>query len=165
MSTTTRVAIVTGASQGIGEALVAGYRKLGYAVVANSRTIAESGDPMVLTVAGDVARPGVGQRLVDAAVAEFGRVDTDLVGAVRVHPDQFHVVAAEDGVQRSAADVAGGPLYHLQRTVGCGHAHSSAKTATSGRSAPPRGYRPSFPPSAMRADLVCIQRSIALEFG
>ena len=76
MSTTTRVAIVTGASQGIGEALVAGYRKLGYAVVANSRTIAESDDPMVLTVAGDVAQPGVGQRLVDAAVEHFGRVDT-----------------------------------------------------------------------------------------
>ena len=76
MSTTTRVAIVTGASQGIGEALVAGYRKLGYAVVANSRTISESDDPMVLTVAGDVAQPGVGQQLVDAAVEHFGRVDT-----------------------------------------------------------------------------------------
>ncbi|MUL76566.1 SDR family NAD(P)-dependent oxidoreductase [Mycolicibacterium sp. CBMA 226] len=76
MSTTTRVAIVTGASQGIGEALVAGYRKLGYAVVANSRTISESGDPMVLAVAGDIGRPGVGQQLVDAAVARFGRVDT-----------------------------------------------------------------------------------------
>jgi NAD(P)-dependent dehydrogenase (short-subunit alcohol dehydrogenase family) len=76
MSTTTRVAIVTGASQGIGEALVAGYRKLGYAVVANSRTISESDDPMVLTIAGDIGRPGVGQQLVDAAVARFGRVDT-----------------------------------------------------------------------------------------
>ncbi|BCI79564.1 3-oxoacyl-ACP reductase [Mycolicibacterium sp. TY66] len=76
MSTTTRVAIVTGASQGIGEALVAGYRKLGYAVVANSRTIAESDDPLVLTVAGDIGRPGVGQQLVDAAVEHFGRVDT-----------------------------------------------------------------------------------------
>jgi len=76
MSTTTRVAIVTGASQGIGEALVAGYRKLGYAVVANSRTISEGDDPMVLAVAGDIAQAGVGQQLVDAAVERFGRVDT-----------------------------------------------------------------------------------------
>jgi len=76
MSTTTRVAIVTGASQGIGEALVAGYRKLGYAVVANSRSISESDDPMVVAVAGDIAESGVGQRLVDAAVEHFGRVDT-----------------------------------------------------------------------------------------
>jgi NAD(P)-dependent dehydrogenase (short-subunit alcohol dehydrogenase family) len=76
MTTTTPVAVITGASQGIGEALVAGYRKLGYAVVANSRTIGESDDPMVLTVPGDIAQPGVGQRIVDAALERFGRVDT-----------------------------------------------------------------------------------------
>ncbi|OBB27810.1 3-oxoacyl-ACP reductase [Mycolicibacterium peregrinum] len=76
MSTTPHVAVITGASQGIGEALVAGYRKLGYAVVANSRTIGESDDPMVLAVAGDIGQPGVGQRVIDAAVQRFGRVDT-----------------------------------------------------------------------------------------
>jgi NAD(P)-dependent dehydrogenase (short-subunit alcohol dehydrogenase family) len=71
-----RVAIITGASQGIGEALVTGYRKFGYAVVANSRNIAESDDPMVLTVPGDIGQPGIGQRIVDAAMEHFGRVDT-----------------------------------------------------------------------------------------
>lgn len=76
MVSSTRVAVITGASQGIGEALVAGYRKLGYAVVANSRSIAESDDPMVLTVPGDIGRPGVGQQVIDAAVERFGRVDT-----------------------------------------------------------------------------------------
>ncbi len=76
MTNTQRVAIVTGASQGIGEGLVAAYRKLGYAVVATSRTITASDDPMVLAVAGDIAQPGVGQRIVDQAVAHFGRVDT-----------------------------------------------------------------------------------------
>jgi NAD(P)-dependent dehydrogenase (short-subunit alcohol dehydrogenase family) len=70
------VAIITGASQGIGAALVPAYRKLGYAVVANSRTIGDSDDPMVLTVAGDIAEPGVGKRIVDAAIERFGRVDT-----------------------------------------------------------------------------------------
>src|SRR6185295_13094030 len=76
MSISQRVAMITGASQGIGEGLVTAYRKLGWAVVANSRTIAESDDPMVLTVAGDIAQPGVGQRIVDAALERFGRVDT-----------------------------------------------------------------------------------------
>jgi len=76
MTNSQRVAIITGASQGIGEGLVSAYRKLDYAVVANSRTIAESDDPMVLTVPGDIAQPGVGQRIVDAAVERFGRVDT-----------------------------------------------------------------------------------------
>lgn len=76
MTTTPRVAVITGASQGIGAALVAGYRKLGYAVVANSRNIGDSDDPMVLAVPGDVGIPGTGQRIVDAAVERFGRVDT-----------------------------------------------------------------------------------------
>lgn len=76
MTTTPRVALITGASQGIGEGLVAGYRKLGYAVVATSRTIGDHHDPDVLTIAGDIARPGVGARVVDAAVERFGRIDT-----------------------------------------------------------------------------------------
>jgi NAD(P)-dependent dehydrogenase (short-subunit alcohol dehydrogenase family) len=76
MNSLQRVAIITGASQGIGESLVTAYRKLGYAVVANSRTIVDSDDPMVVTVAGDIGAPGLGQRIVDAAVESFGRVDT-----------------------------------------------------------------------------------------
>jgi NAD(P)-dependent dehydrogenase (short-subunit alcohol dehydrogenase family) len=71
-----RVVVITGASQGIGAGLVVGYRRLGYAVVANSRTITASDDPMVLTVPGDIAQPGVGQRVVDAALERFKRIDT-----------------------------------------------------------------------------------------
>jgi NAD(P)-dependent dehydrogenase (short-subunit alcohol dehydrogenase family) len=76
MTNSQRVAIITGASQGIGEGLVTAYRKLGYAVVANSRSIGRSDDPMVLTVPGDIGRPGVGQGVVAAAMDRFGRVDT-----------------------------------------------------------------------------------------
>jgi NAD(P)-dependent dehydrogenase (short-subunit alcohol dehydrogenase family) len=41
---TSPVAIVTGASQGIGAALVAGYRRAGYAVVGVARSLRVSGD-------------------------------------------------------------------------------------------------------------------------
>ena len=73
-----KVAIITGASRGIGAGAgaVQAYRKLGYAVVANSRHITSSGDPGVLTVPGDIADPEAGARLVDRAVEHFGRVDT-----------------------------------------------------------------------------------------
>ena len=76
MSSEQKVAIVTGASQGIGAGVVQAYRKLGYAVLANSRHITSSTDPGVLTVPGDVADPETGARLVDRAVEHFGRVDT-----------------------------------------------------------------------------------------
>lgn len=73
---TQKVAVITGASQGIGAALVTAYRKLGYAVVANSRSIAPSDDPMILTVAGDIADPAVGARVIEQGLAAFGRIDT-----------------------------------------------------------------------------------------
>jgi NAD(P)-dependent dehydrogenase (short-subunit alcohol dehydrogenase family) len=73
---TQKVAVITGASQGIGAALVVAYRKLGYAVVENSRSITASEDSAILTVAGDIADPAVGARVIEQALATFGRVDT-----------------------------------------------------------------------------------------
>jgi NAD(P)-dependent dehydrogenase (short-subunit alcohol dehydrogenase family) len=71
-----KVAVITGASQGIGAGLVTAYRKLGYAVVATSRTIAASQDPDVLTVQGDIADPATAERVISAGVERFGRIDT-----------------------------------------------------------------------------------------
>jgi NAD(P)-dependent dehydrogenase (short-subunit alcohol dehydrogenase family) len=71
-----KVAVITGASQGIGAALVQAYRKHGWAVVANSRSIPTSDDPGVVTVAGDIADPAIARQVIDTAVREFGRVDT-----------------------------------------------------------------------------------------
>ncbi len=71
-----RVAIITGGSQGIGAGLVAGYRRRGWAVVANSRTIESADDPAVLTVDGDVSEPDTTDRIVSGALGRFGRIDT-----------------------------------------------------------------------------------------
>ncbi len=74
--TSRKVAIITGASQGIGAGLVAGYRRHDWAVVASGRTIKPSGEPDLLTVAGDIADPATGGRIVDTALECFGRLDT-----------------------------------------------------------------------------------------
>ena len=71
-----KVVVITGASQGFGEALVKAYRDRNYRVVANSRSIKPSSDPDVLTVAGDVADPRTAGRIVQEALARFGRIDT-----------------------------------------------------------------------------------------
>lgn len=71
-----KVAVITGASQGIGAGLVAAYRKLGYGVVATSRSIAPSSDPDVLTVRGDISDPATAERVIAAGIERFGRIDT-----------------------------------------------------------------------------------------
>ena len=65
---TDRVAIITGASRGIGAGLVEAYCKIGYQVIANSRTIGDSSRPEIVTVAGDIADPATAERLVDVAI-------------------------------------------------------------------------------------------------
>jgi len=75
MDSTQKVAIITGASRGIGAGLVGAYRKLGYAVVATSRSV-DSTDPEVLAVPGDLSQPGTGAYVVEYALRQFGRIDT-----------------------------------------------------------------------------------------
>src|SRR6266481_5105591 len=76
MNAQQKVAVITGASQGIGAGLVAGFLDRGYRVVANSRSIKPDAAADVLTVAGDITDPAVAERVIAEAVAKFGRVDT-----------------------------------------------------------------------------------------
>ena len=61
MSKNQKVAIVTGASQGIGAGIVKGYREAGFAVIANSRYIKQTSDADVIAVAGDIGDPAVAE--------------------------------------------------------------------------------------------------------
>lgn len=76
MSNERKVAIITGASQGIGAGLVKAYRDRNYRVVATARSIKQGGDPDVIAVAGDIGDPATAERVVKEAVLRFGRVDT-----------------------------------------------------------------------------------------
>jgi NAD(P)-dependent dehydrogenase (short-subunit alcohol dehydrogenase family) len=83
MDNKTKVAIVTGASSGIGLALARAFLDRGYAVIGNARTLsrlkkaAEAlGSPeRFVPVEGDIGRPEVGRRLVEVALERFGHVD------------------------------------------------------------------------------------------
>lgn len=76
MSTINKVAVVTGASQGIGAGIVKAYRGLGYAVIANSRNIQQGDDEYVIAVDGSISDRDVAQRIVKTAIGRFGRIDT-----------------------------------------------------------------------------------------
>ena len=76
MAANQKVVVVTGASQGIGAALVKAYRALGHQVVANARNIQPSADEGVLAVAGDIGERAVAERVIAQGVARFGRIDS-----------------------------------------------------------------------------------------
>lgn len=76
MAAERKVVVVTGASQGIGAALVQAYREWDYRVVATSRSIAASEDPDILAVPGDIADARTTERVIMEGVEHFGRIDT-----------------------------------------------------------------------------------------
>jgi len=91
-----RVAIITGGSQGIGAGLVTGYRRRGWAVVASARTIKPADEPDLLTVAGDITEPATADRIVEAALGRFGRIDTLVNNAGVFISKPFTQYTAED---------------------------------------------------------------------
>ncbi len=76
MSTVEKVAVITGASRGIGAALVKAYRDRSYRVVATARSILPSTDDGVVTVPGDVGDQNTAKRVIAEAVGRLGRIDT-----------------------------------------------------------------------------------------
>ncbi len=76
MSGESKVAVITGASQGIGAALVRAYRDRDYGVVATARSIGPSNDDRILVVPGDITDRHTAERLISAALDRFGRIDT-----------------------------------------------------------------------------------------
>jgi len=76
MSGSRKVAIVTGASQGIGAGLSAALRRAGYAVVGTSRSIRAGDDPDFVTLQGDIADVDTARRVIGLALDRFGRIDS-----------------------------------------------------------------------------------------
>jgi NAD(P)-dependent dehydrogenase (short-subunit alcohol dehydrogenase family) len=76
MTAERKVAVITGASRGIGAALVKAYRDCDYRVVATARSIRPANDDDVLAVPGDIADRKTAERAVSEGLARFGRIDT-----------------------------------------------------------------------------------------
>ncbi|MBB5050212.1 NAD(P)-dependent dehydrogenase (short-subunit alcohol dehydrogenase family) [Afipia massiliensis] len=111
MSNQQKVAIVTGASQGIGASLVKAYRDRNYRVVATSRSIKQGSDPDILAVAGDIGEPETADRIVKEALSRFGRIDTLVNNAGIFIAKPFAEYTVEDFTSKIATNVAG--FFHI----------------------------------------------------
>jgi len=107
MTDSRKVAVVTGASQGIGAGLVEAFLEKGDRVVATSRSIKPSNNPDLITVAGDIGDPATGKRVIEEALANFGRVDTLVNNAGIFIPNAFTEYTAEQYAQILSTNLNG----------------------------------------------------------
>jgi NAD(P)-dependent dehydrogenase (short-subunit alcohol dehydrogenase family) len=115
MSNQQKVAIITGASQGIGAGVVKELRERGYRVVATSRSIKPSDDPGVVTVAGDIGLAETARRVVDEALTRFGRVDLLLNNAGIFTAKPFTQFTQDDFEANISTNVAG--FFHITQAA------------------------------------------------
>ena len=162
-----RVAIVTGASQGIGAGLVEGFRRAGYAVVGSSRSIGPSDAPDFMTVRGDITEVETAQMIVEQAVNRFGRVDSLINNAGMFISKPFTDYTFEDYLAITDVNLTG--FFHITQAVirqiltqgSGGHVvnistslvdHAESKT-------------PSALVSLTKGGLAAVTRSLAIEYA
>lgn len=125
-----RVAIVTGASSGIGRDLVTTLLDRGYRVVANARTIIErqifNASERLALVEGDVANPATAKAIFDAAMAMGGRIDLLVNNAGVFIPNAFEDFTAAEFEAMVGTNLAGffyttQPVVRQMKAQGSGH--------------------------------------------
>jgi len=166
MHSETKVAVVTGASQGIGKAIAMSYLDKGYRVVATARSIAAWDNPNLLAVAGDIGDPETGPRVIAVAMEHFGRVDTLVNNAGIFVARPFTEYSTEDYARVIATNVTGF-FYTTQAAVAAmaerGGGHVVSITTTLADHA--LSAVPSVLASLSKGGIASATRSLATEFA
>jgi NAD(P)-dependent dehydrogenase (short-subunit alcohol dehydrogenase family) len=161
-----KVAIITGASGGIGAGLVAGFRRCGYAVIGTSLSIPPSSEPDYVTVKGDITEAETGRRVVEQALARFGRVDS-LINSAGVYIGKpFTDYTAADYAQVIAVNLTG--FFHITQhairqmvSQGSGHIVNISTSLVDHADS----SRPAALAALTKGGLVAAARSLAIEYA
>jgi NAD(P)-dependent dehydrogenase (short-subunit alcohol dehydrogenase family) len=161
-----RVAIVTGASHGIGAGVVAAFRDAGYAVVATALSIPHADEPDLLTVEGDITQAETAQRVVEQALERFGRIDSLINDAGVYIGKPFTDYTIED--YTSVTDVNLRGFFHVTQRVirqmvtqGRGHIVNISTSLVDHADS----TRPSALASLTKGGLAAVARSLAIEYA
>jgi NAD(P)-dependent dehydrogenase (short-subunit alcohol dehydrogenase family) len=161
-----KVIVITGASKGIGAALVQGFQADGHRIVANSRNLQPANDSHILGVAGDIADPAVADRLVAATLERWGRIDTLINNAGIFIGKPFTDYTAEDFANVMSTNVAG--FFHITQRVarqmltqGSGH----IVNVTTSLVDQPIGSVPTGLAALSKGGLAAITKSLATEYA
>jgi NAD(P)-dependent dehydrogenase (short-subunit alcohol dehydrogenase family) len=168
-----RVAIVTGASRGLGRAAVARLRERGASVAVNvrDRSRAESviasfgGGEHLLAVPGDISADGVPEEIVQQTMTHFGRVDVLVNNAAHARSTRFPDLSAAEW--REAVEVnLTAPFLFIQAVLPAMKAQHYGRvvniSSTAGRTVSTLGGAHY---TASKAGLLGLTRAAAKELG
>jgi NAD(P)-dependent dehydrogenase (short-subunit alcohol dehydrogenase family) len=161
-----KVAIVTGASRGIGAGVTSAFREAGYSVVASAGSIPPSDDPDLLTVSGDLTDPGTAEQIVTQALARFGRIDSLINNAGIYIGKPFTDYTLEDYAAITGINLTG--FFHITQRVipsmveqGSGHIVNVSTTLAENADS----SRPAALAALTKGGLVAAARSLAIEYA
>ncbi|MER8634252.1 SDR family oxidoreductase [Mesorhizobium opportunistum] len=161
-----KVAVITGASRGIGAAIANAYRARDYRVIATARSIESSDDKDILIVSGDIADPKTAERIVAAGVDRFGRIDTLVNNAGIFISKPFSLYTEEDFNEILAVNVRG--FFHITQLAalemektGSGH----IVQVTTSLVAHPNKAVPAVLVALTKGGLNAATRSLAIEYA
>ncbi|MBB5415425.1 SDR family NAD(P)-dependent oxidoreductase [Paraburkholderia atlantica] len=163
---TSKVVIVTGASQGIGAETVKAFRAQGHRVVATARSIAPVVEADYVAVAGDLGDAATARRVVDAAIEHFGRVDTLVNNAGIFIAKPFTQYTAEDYAAILNVNLNGFfyiTQYAIEAMQKHGSGHVVSVTTTLAEKA--NSKVPSVLASLTKGGLNAATRSLAIEYA
>jgi NAD(P)-dependent dehydrogenase (short-subunit alcohol dehydrogenase family) len=106
-----QVAIVTGASSGLGLGITRALLQRGFRVVGNSRTVSKSQELKpsadLVLVDGDIGMKETASKVAEAAVSHFGRIDLLVNNAGVYIPKPFTEYTSEDFETNIHVNIAG----------------------------------------------------------
>jgi NAD(P)-dependent dehydrogenase (short-subunit alcohol dehydrogenase family) len=161
-----KVAIVTGASQGIGVAVAMALRRDGYSVVGTSRSIRSGSDPDFVGVRGDIGEADTARSVIDLALDRFGRVDCLINNAGIFIGKPFTDYTLEDYTTVIAVNLTG--FFHITQLAigqmvrqGTGHVvNVTASLVDHANSSTPSALT-----SLTKGGLAAVTRSLAIEYA
>jgi NAD(P)-dependent dehydrogenase (short-subunit alcohol dehydrogenase family) len=164
-----RVAIVTGASSGIGLTLTRSLSARGYAVLATSRNASRCRElprEDISVVDGDIANPHTAELVVAAALSKFGRVDLLVNNAGIFLAKPFTDYTADD-YSRLLGTNLNGFLYMTQHALRVMVTQKSGHIVNIGSSlaTQPVAGVPSALPILIKGGLEAATRSLAIEYA
>jgi NAD(P)-dependent dehydrogenase (short-subunit alcohol dehydrogenase family) len=171
MTTQRKTVIVTGASQGIGAAVVNAFLDRGYNVVANSRRITQKNDlkgsENLALVDGDISLDATAVKIVATALKRFGSIDALVNNAGIFLSKPFTDYTPEDFRALSSTNLDGF-IYITQRVIKrlLGQERGgSVVSITASIADHPLAALPAAVPMITKGGINAITRSLAMEYA